>query len=326
MRALVVPSNREKCLAEFVSAWHGKGGWGRVIVVEDGPRRTFGVSEVVSGHYSWTEIEKACGADAWIFSRRDSAIRSFGFLAAWHAGAEYVLTLDDDCYPCEDGPTDFFGAHLEALASHRRWVSSVPGMRVRGLPYANGGRMGGVVANVGLWRGNPDLDSISSLALMGEGVCPAYALPHQNWLVPRGQYVPMCGMNLCFRREALPLMYFPLMGEGQPFRRFDDIWAGVIAKRVMDHLGWSLSVGGPFVEHKRASDPFVNLTKEAPGIAANEDFWEFIDGIRLTEHTAAGCVAEAGQALERGRDEYRSKLGRALQTWVRLLEKRLPGV
>ena len=45
-------------------------------------------------------------------------------------------------------------------------------------------------------------------------------------------------MSLAFRIEALPLMYLPLMGEGQPYDRFDNIWGGVIAKRVCDHLGW----------------------------------------------------------------------------------------
>jgi hypothetical protein len=61
--------------------------------------------------------------------------------------------------------------------------------------------------------------------------------------------------------------------------------------------------------------------KEAPGVAANEDFWEAVDGVRLTENTALGAVAEMGRGLARGADPYRAKLGKALQVWVRLLEK-----
>jgi hypothetical protein len=76
VRVLVIPSNREKYLCEFLAAWEGKGGWDSVIVVEDGPTKTF-------GNYSWAEIAKECGDDAWIFSRKDSAIRAFGFLMAW---------------------------------------------------------------------------------------------------------------------------------------------------------------------------------------------------------------------------------------------------
>jgi len=45
------------------------------------------------------------------------------------------------------------------------------------------------------------------------------------------------------------------MGEGQPYRRFDDIWFGVIAKRICDHLGWSIAVGDPHVHHGRCPTP-----------------------------------------------------------------------
>lgn len=39
---------------------------------------------------------------------------------------------------------------------------------------------------------------------------------------PQGTLFPMCGMNLAFDREAIgPAMYFGLMGEGQPWGRYD---------------------------------------------------------------------------------------------------------
>lgn len=38
----------------------------------------------------------------------------------------------------------------------------------------------------------------------------------------QGTLFPMCGMNLAFDREAIgPAMYFGLMGEGQPWGRYD---------------------------------------------------------------------------------------------------------
>lgn len=49
--------------------------------------------------------------------------------------------------------------------------------------------------------------------------------------VPKGTLFPMCGMNLAFDRLAIgPAMYFGLMGEGQPWGRYDDMWAGWCAK------------------------------------------------------------------------------------------------
>ena len=49
--------------------------------------------------------------------------------------------------------------------------------------------------------------------------------------VPKGALFPMCGMNLAFDRELIgPAMYFGLMGDGQPIRRYDDMWAGWCVK------------------------------------------------------------------------------------------------
>ena len=43
----------------------------------------------------------------------------------------------------------------------------------------------------------------------------------------QGTLFPMCGMNLAFDRDAIgPAMYFGLMGEGQPWGRYDGARAG----------------------------------------------------------------------------------------------------
>lgn len=312
-KVLVIPSNRGDRLKEFFDAWCAPmGDWDRVIVIEDNPYRTFDLPPSCD-HYSWEEIEATLGDSAWIISRRDSAIRCFGFLMAYRGGADLIVTLDDDCYPREPG---ICAGHLRAMGSHGRWVESVPGMRTRGLPYFNRGRLD-VAANMGLWSRVPDLDAPQTLA----GGVGDFEPPRGSRIVPTGQYTPLCGMNLAFRREATPLFYFPPMGEGQPYRRFDDIWAGVIAKRVIDHLGWRLSAGDPAIEHIRASDPMANLVKEAPGIARNETLWQEIDAVRLTADDPACCMAELGDALERdGSDDYARRLGRAMQVWASLFQ------
>lgn len=305
MRVLVVPSNRECQLREFLQAWHGKGGWDRVVIVEDAAR-SFQFPRVE--HFGWEDID-ACSASA-IFSRKDSGIRSFGFWKAWEMGAEYVLTLDDDVRPM-DGTTDLFQQHIDAMR-HPKWVSTLERYRVRGLPYRNVGEIEAKV-NVGLWTGNLDLDSVHTLS----GRQPPQPTAFSS-LVPSGQYLPMCGMNLCFHRDAVPLMYFPLMGEGQEYRRFDDIWAGVMAKRIMDHLGEPMSYGIPFVHHICASDPFVNLVKEAPGIVRNETLWEEVDAVELSGCSVIGCMEEMGEQLAASRDAYLASVGKALGIWTGL--------
>lgn len=130
--------------------------------------------------------------------------------------------------------------------------------------------------------------------------------------------VKNCGMNICFKREITPLMYFALMGEGYPYKRFEDIWCGVISKKVCDHLGLLISVGRPFVFHSRASDPFVNLAKEAPGVGANETFWEKVDNIELSGKTPCDCMLEIGEGLKQDDDDYVQKLGEAIIVWAQL--------
>jgi reversibly glycosylated polypeptide/UDP-arabinopyranose mutase len=314
MRILVVPSNREECLKAFLAAWDKLRDWDRIIVVEDGPERTFDLE--VDGHYSWAEIDETLGPDAWIVSRRDSAVRCFGLLMAYRMGATHILTLDDDCYPHDRSP--IFAGHVDRMEGVPRWIPSVPGMMTRGLPYRNLGTASNVVASMGLWSGIPDLDAIQSLNDLDFATDGRFAPPAGSRIMPAGQYFPLCGMNFCIRADVTPLAYFPLMGDGSPYRRFDDIWMGIIFKRIADHLGLAISVGEPFVRHQRASDVMVNLVKEAPGIAANETFWEAIDAVPLSGRSAVACMAEMGASLETDADPYIAGLGRKMKIWAGL--------
>ena len=313
MKAVVVPTNREEGIKSFLKAWE-KADWDEIIVIEDGPRKSFDLG--LEHHYSWKEIGEDLRENSWIFSKRDSAIRSYGFLVAHRMGAEYIFSLDDDCYP--EGNDLWCDAHIKRMNQAPRWVGSVLGQRTRGIPYENTGTLENVVFNVGLWTGVPDYDSIQSLSIGDTG--QHYEPPDSDRIIPSGQYFPFCGMNFAFHRKAAPLCYFPLMGESSPFGRFDDIWFGIIAKKVCDHLGWHISVGRPYVEHIRLSNKFTNLVKEAPGIKFNEEFWEIIDKINLTSRTTVGCMQEIANQLDH-HSLYIPQLGLAIQVWCDLIER-----
>lgn len=310
MHALVVPTIRESSILEFLNKWDDQD-W-TIIVVEDNPEKTFRLLNV-DHHFCWEDIERELGDDAWIISRRDAAIRSFGFYMAHKLGADFIFTLDDDCHPLEG--EDFIQQHIDRIVRTPQWTHAVPDQPTRGFPYYNLGALTNIVLNVGLWEGIPDFDAVQTLSGSKH-----IDLEHCDRIIPRGQYFPMCGMNLCFKREIAPLMYFMLMGEGYPYRRFDDIWAGIIIKKVCDHLGYLVSVGTPFIHHAKASDPFVNLAKEAPGIGVNEDFWQKVDAIPLAGSTPVQCMKEIGLGIKTFDNDYMDSLGRAIIAWSQLFQ------
>jgi reversibly glycosylated polypeptide/UDP-arabinopyranose mutase len=309
MRVLIVPTIREKSIKTFLSEWRKVEFFDATIIVEDNPEKTFEID--VDHHYCWKDIDKDLGNSAWIISRRDSAIRSYGFLRAYRLGAEYIFTLDDDCLPLPG--VQFCETHLNNLNKTPKWTESVPGFRTRGLPYINRGILENVKMSVGLWEGIPDFDAIHMLS----GHIEKIVLPRTR-VMAKGQYFPLCGMNFAFRREATPLCLFPLMGQGQPFGRFDDIWFGVISKKVFDHLDWHITVGEPYIHHSKASDPFNNLVREAPGIKFNEKFWEVIDGVQLSGNSPTFCMEQIGRELSEKEDAYLKKLGEAILLWSSL--------
>src|SRR5262249_40663034 len=150
--------------------------------------------------------------------------------------------LDDDCLPIPGAPNwdtrAFIAGHLDALQRPPAWASSVPGVRLRGLPYGGWGHIAGVpvLVHMGLWTGVPDLDAVQTLAHAGPAsgnghrgppAPPHFEPPRGVRLMPAEQYFPFCGMHFCFRKEALPALYFPKMGENSPYARFDDIWCGL---------------------------------------------------------------------------------------------------
>ncbi len=326
MNVLVVPTNRPDRIAEFLDAWR-PWPWDRILIVEDGPEpsgpgKPAGTvnsrcdEELLT--CSWRQIDSDLSA-GWIISRGDSAIRSYGFWKAWAMGADYIFTLDDDCFPVD---RDYLTRHLENLEGTPAWHSTVPGLRVRGLPYSNVGTLRNIRVSMGLWLGHPDIDAIQTLARRGSPADDVLDRGILSRVMPGDQYFPLCGMNLAFRRDVACLMYFPPMGMDSPYGRFDDIWAGLVLQRICRHLRYGIVCGQPLVDHRRVSDPFANLVKEAPGIRENETLWELVDAVDLTGRDPLSCMREMGAALmaHTSAGGYVERWGRAILEWCALFE------
>lgn len=342
---LIVPSIRQNSLEKFISEWerndillHTD-----ILVMEDNPLPTLDIrksAKIGMNRLSWADIDSALGDDSWIIPRRSDTVRSFAYFVVGKNRQAYqergldnsiIYTLDDDCYPHQTagGPVDIIRGHREALEGRSRWFNTLNGGKPRGLPFNHVGSRD-VYLNHGLWTNVLDFDAPTQLAGAFQE-----EFSWDNRLVPSGQYFPMCGMNVAWRPEITVLMYHLLMGcvdakgmpheylrnvkkhcqrvecEGDailyklPFDRFGDIWCGIIMKKVCDHLGLAVSSGTPYIRHDRASDPFVNLIKEANGLRVNEYFWERIDAISLPVFEeqvpvpvqAASCYHDIGMQM-----------------------------
>jgi hypothetical protein len=372
--ALVVPTIRENCFRDFVRRWAEIGLFHHVslIVMEDNPKKTFDLQKVFSDlpsgshlaarHFCWEDVEADLGKDSWIIPRRSDTVRSYGYYWAWKEGFDYVLTLDDDCYPpsyeadgvaYKDGQ-GFVQAHLSYVRDRTRWFNTLNSVKPRGIPYYETGRNRRVVLNHGLWTNVLDYDAPYQLA---NPVKEEFSFDSR--IVPHGSYFPMCGMNVMWRRDVTVLMYHLLMGqtmkpgtnsmvrthpktgedlgpplEKLPFDRFGDIWCGIFMKKICDLLNLYVTSGMPYIRHERASNPFANLKKEANGIEVNERLWKYVD-----EFMPSGCILDTPPAgLYELLGEYIGKyaefpehvdyfrwLGRAMVAWARLFQKERRG-
>lgn len=298
--AVVVPSNRPERVRIFVKAWASQFDKPdvRLIVVEDGPNYAADLPEWVE-HCCWKDIDRTLDDKASCIPRRSGGVRDFGFyLAGQDESIDMIVSLDDDVLPVEG--VDFLAAHWHVLNTprHLRWFPVIDSPRLRGFPYESSPTALPML-NHGLWYGFPDVDAITQ---MGDPQCEmklAQTMEQgiRSQLVPAGQYLTVCGMNVAFRREAAPYYYFPKLPEG--LKRWDDIWAGLVFKRLADIYSWAVTSGPPFLRHDRASDPLNNLRQEYLGYGANEEMWKVIDNVPESKTAAKTYLHIAREIGER---------------------------
>ena len=312
---IVIPTIREESVARFLEVWRDEFRGHRVIVVEDNPEPTFELGGHDIRHYSWADIDRELGDRSWIIPRRTDCVRSYGYYkASQEPGVEMIVTLDDDCYPHTPGFLREHHRRLTEPAHAPSWTSSGRGVLPRGIPYHAQHRELPCGLNHGLWTNVPDLDAVTQLANSRLGV----AFEPVDQTIPLGSYFPMCGMNLAWKPELTPAMYFLLMGFREwPYDRFGDIWCGVLVKKICDHLGIGVTSGAPLVEHQRASNVWANLRKEAPGYEVNETLWREVDSVRLSGNSFRECYAELARGLPL-KGDYWDRLREAMMLWTEL--------
>lgn len=260
MTAIVIPTIRPDKLKDFKRAWE------HLIV-----RHNADVFIVVDGKKPYVEftgqrlsLKEIMGKDADLIYNFNDGVRNLGFAAAVkYSSEDYILSLDDDVEPINDTIQD----HIDALNMRvpLSWVSTASEY-TRGFPYGIRDEAP-IVLSHGVWEGIPDWDALTQLTRTSTRPLRFY-----RGVISKGTLFPLCAMNFAFRVEATPYVYQAPMGPRVGLDRFADIWGGIEMKKDFDKLGWAVVSGYSYVYHKRASNVFINLQKEAKGLAYNEEY------------------------------------------------------
>jgi len=319
---LVIPTIRN---LNFFKSWKNQFKNCHLIIIEDNFTKTvkFDKSQFKSTyHFSWQDIDKDLNKNSWIIPRKNAGIRNYGFWKAYQMKADIIITLDDDCYPVEN---NFIKKHLNNLnfKGSSSWFTTYPHPKwlyTRGIPYSVRNKLPTMISH-GLWSGALDLDAKTETKL--PKLLNEKPYPPIRQIIPLNYFYPMCSMNLAFKKEVTPLMFFPMMGinpQGKQwqYNRYDDIWAGIFSKKIMDHLKMLVINGSPFVEHRKASKPKNNLQKETAGMKINETLWQQVKKVKLTKNNPKDCYIELAQKINFPKNEYFKKLKQAMIIWANL--------
>lgn len=326
---IIIPTIRN---LEFLRYWKDEFKDCFGIIIEDNYKKSISLpknSFKKIYYFNWQNIDSDLGKNSWIISRKNAGIRIYGFLKAYQLGAEVIITLDDDCYPIEN--QNFVNQHLFNLslkAPADNWFSTYPHKKfnfTRGYPYHVRNKKEVVVSH-GLWTNKLDLDAKTEIKLknLNEPILS------KNYLqfIPKDFFFPLCSMNFAFKAKITPILFFPMMGYDKdgnkwPFDRYDDIWAGIFAKKVLDHLNLSVVNGIPFIDHRKASDVRLNLEKEKLGMIINEYLYKQVAKIKLTKKDLKEAYLELFDKIDFSakvfqQKDYFVKLKEAVRIWIDL--------
>lgn len=260
--------------------------------------------------FTKSDMAQILGATSINFSGH--SCRYFGYLVS---RKKYIISIDDDCLPARDNT----GVLVDAVAQHITNLQAPatpfffntlydPFRKgadfVRGYPFSlrNGAEC---VLSCGLWLNIADYDAPTHVVKPNE---KNVRYVDAVMTVPVRAMMPVSGINIGFNREVLGPALLPglrLAGEGKHrWETMEDIWCGMCAKVVCDHLGLGVKTGLPYVwrgEGADAGDAMESLKREWEGVKLMEEVVPFFQSVRLprTAVTAEDCVTEiAGMVKE----------------------------
>lgn len=290
-----------------------------------------------------------------LIPKRSHAETSFGLIyLALNKEFEYGFFIDDDTKP--DNNYNFFEQHINNLnftgkitevSSNFKWVNvlyqnfSRTKLYPRGYPYSKMGEdiklkpvklnKKSIWVSQGLWTNIPDLDAIRIL-MDGDLNGQAKTILNrndfkENFTVAKENFLTVCSMNLAFRRSVIPFFYqLPMDDNPYKIGRFDDIWSGLIAKKVLDSLDKRIISGFPLCQHNKAPrSTFKDINSEAPGYESNEYISRDLSKLNLNQDSSTSIVDNtikiAINLRDKGSTDFIRYCGGKLLEWANLINK-----
>lgn len=228
-----------------------------------------------------------------IIGPRSIQRRNIATLEAIKSGADYVMTCDTDNAPAVDEYFNqlqqvFDKPAPETYRALSGWLNigdyAEQEYIVRGLPVSqwhierenvvsHDGGLVGVFSS--LIFDDPDIGAIERLRMRPS--VDSYWLTRVS-INPKNTWAPVNSQATTYRRALAPLS-FVLPGVG----RFDDIWGGYIAQRVLQETDYHVAFGFPAVEQKRhAHDLIKDLEHELFGMRYTERFCDLLQDAPAT--------------------------------------------
>lgn len=243
--------------------------------------------------------------------------RNIGYLHACEGGADVIVSLDDDNL-ARDGDIvgDFktVGETQEVLeaSAPNSWYNCASMLEYknaasrdiyhRGFPHSKRDETQEysfdrterrVMIRAGLWLDVPDVDVITHLERAPRATALRSEFEGELVALGDGIFCPVNTQNTSFHADLMPLIHTIPMGDtvnGMTISRFDDIWLGFFAEKILQSMDGTVAYGTPLSTHDRNTHNLKReLEFEAIGIRLNEVVIDVLEKIEVSGDSYQEC-------------------------------------
>ncbi|KAK1295466.1 putative UDP-arabinopyranose mutase 5 [Acorus calamus] len=223
--------------------------------------------------YTKSDMVQILGSTTTAISFSGHSCWYFGYLVSHK---KYIVSIDDDCILARDDQ----GHLIDVVAQHiSNLIQPATPFFFNTLydPYRNGSdfmrgypfrlRSGvNYVLSCGLWLNPADYGAPTQAVKPDER---NHCYIDVVLTVPTQAMMPVSGINIGFNREVMGLALFPglrLSREGKiRWETMEDIWCGMCAKVVCDHLGLGVKSCLPYVWRGDSGDALESVKRDGKG-------------------------------------------------------------